>query len=272
MQEVIFPDGMILNCLIKKTVEEQMHSHHYHDKLELYYMVNGSCSYFIDNKTYEVVAGDLVILPPGIIHRTNYIGEDHVRIVVECSDHFIPAPVLEKVNSLPPLLRSPSVSKEIYMLLKRIDDEFKSPDEYSAESLKARMSALFILIARNAGATGAISSKNEMIDEIIDYIKSNFQQDIKLSRVAKNYFISPEHLSRTFKRDTGFGFNEFLTIVRLKHAENLLKNRGGKSISEIAYSCGFNDSNYFSDKFRHAYGVSPLKFSKRHELGEKNGY
>ena len=104
-----------------------------------------------------------------------------------------------------------------------------------------------------------------MIEEIIDIIKSNFQQDIKLSRVAKNYFISPEHLSRTFKRDTGFGFNEFLTIVRLRHAEFLLKNKAGRSISEIAYSCGFNDSNYFSDKFRHVYGLSPLKYSKKYE-------
>ncbi len=264
MQEVIFPDGMILNCRVKKTVEP-MHSHHYHDKMELYYMVNGSCSYFIDNKSYDVIAGDLVILPPGVIHRTNYVGNDHVRIVVECSDHFIPAPVLDKINTLPYLLRSHAISKDVYLTLKRIDDEFKSPDEYSAESLMARMNSLFILIARNANTTSAITSKNQMVDEVIDYIKENYQQDIKLSRVAKNYFISPEHLSRTFKRDTGFGFNEFLTVVRLKQAENLLRNRGGKSISEIAYSCGFNDSNYFSDKFRRAYGVSPLKFSKKHE-------
>jgi AraC-like DNA-binding protein len=50
--------------------------------------------------------------------------------------------------------------------------------------------------------------------------------------------------------------------VRLQHAENLLKLRDGKSISEIAYGCGFNDSNYFSDKFKKIYGVSPLRYAK----------
>ena len=265
MQELIFPEGMILNCFVKKTVVEQMHSHHYHDRFELYYMVNGNCIYFIDNKSYEVVAGDLIMLPPGVIHRTNYVGDDHTRIVIECSDHFIPKSVQQKIGSLPHLLRNPSVSKDIYVILKRIDEEFRAPDEFSVESLISRLRSLFILIARNASANSTISTKNQMIEEIIDFIKSNFQQDIKLSRVAKNYFISPEHLSRTFKRDTGFGFNEFLTIVRLRHAEFLLKNKAGRSISEIAYSCGFNDSNYFSDKFRHVYGLSPLKYSKKYE-------
>ena len=152
------------------------------------------------------------------------------------------------------------------MMLKKIDEEYKNPDEFTAESITARMRLLFFFIARNLTSSGIVSSKNAMIENVINYIKQNFQQDIRLSNIAKSCFVSPEHLSRTFKRDTGFGFNEFLTLVRLQHAERLLQNRGAQSISEIAYSCGFNDSNYFSDKFRRTYGVSPLKYSKSFEL------
>ena len=86
-------------------------------------------------------------------------------------------------------------------------------------------------------------------------------------------FFSQEHLSRTFKKHTGFGFNEYLTLVRLQHAEQLLKGDEKMSISTIAYNCGFNDSNYFSDKFKKMYGTSPLKYSKAHaaEKSEDTG-
>ena len=74
--------------------------------------------------------------------------------------------------------------------------------------------------------------------------------------------VSAEHLSRSFKRETGFGFKEYITLLRLKNAEELLKTRKNMSISEIAFLCGFNDSNYFSDKFKRTYGISPLNFRK----------
>jgi AraC-like DNA-binding protein len=40
------------------------------------------------------------------------------------------------------------------------------------------------------------------------------------------------------------------------------------SIAEVAYACGFNDSNYFSDKFKRTYGMSPLQYSKAFKIGK----
>ena len=83
--------------------------------------------------------------------------------------------------------------------------------------------------------------------------------DVKLSAVARLVNVSAEHLSRIFKKETAFGFNEYLTLYRLQKAEYILANEPGRAIGEIAYSCGFNDSNYFSYKFKQRYGVSPTK-------------
>ena len=58
------------------------------------------------------------------------------------------------------------------------------------------------------------------------------------------------------------GFSEYLTLVRLKNAEELLKSDMSLSVTEIAYASGFNDSNYFSEKFKSYYGVSPKKYRK----------
>ena len=94
------------------------------------------------------------------------------------------------------------------------------------------------------------------------YLKKNFTSKISLSVTAKLFSVSPEHLSRIFKKETGIGFNEFITLLRLQRAEAMLKNENGKTISEIAYATGFNDSNYFSDKFKKAYGVVPSEIKK----------
>jgi AraC family L-rhamnose operon regulatory protein RhaS len=49
----------------------------------------------------------------------------------------------------------------------------------------------------------------------------------------------------------------------------MLKEEDTKKVSEIAYICGFNDSNYFSDKFKRTYGISPLAFSKKNKEERK---
>ena len=99
----------------------------------------------------------------------------------------------------------------------------------------------------------------------VAYIKENFSGDISLGELAKICSVSPEHLSRVFKRDTGFGISEYVSILRLQHAQNLLLTARRLSVLQIANRCGFNDSNYFSTKFKRMYGVSPLKFREDHK-------
>ena len=254
---------MLFLCNRTKRTGAVMRSHHYHgNKFELYYMINGKCNYFIDDKTYEVSSGDLVLIPEGSIHKTVYGREEHSRVLIECSSHFVPDDIRDKLSSMSLLYRNPQVSKEILLQMKKIEEECNSPDEFTVEALKAHMRLLFYTIVRNADTATEPLSKNLMVEKVVGYIKENFASDISLSMMAKMHFVSSEHLSRTFKRETGFGFSEYLTLVRLREAEYLLKNRAGRNISDIAYRCGFNDSNYFSDKFKKAYGMSPFKYSK----------
>ena len=262
MQDMIFSGDSVFRYNIKKSIGGTMHSHHYHDFFEVYYMASGRCSYFIDGKCFEVFEGDVILIPAGIIHRTNYGSEQHSRILIECSYDFIPDTVLRKIDSMNYLFRNSAVSEEVLEILKCIEGEYRKPDEFAEEIIRAKMSELFIKLARGVSLVREVYANNPLVEEVANLIKKNYQHDVKLSDAAKKHFISSEHLSRVFKKETGFGFNEFLTLVRLQHAEKMLKERSGRSISEIAYSCGFNDSNYFSDKFKKAYGVSPLKYSK----------
>lgn len=238
-----------------------MHKHHYHDFYEIYYMVNGSGTYFIDDKVYDIAPGDLVIVPPGAIHSTDYANKEHERVLVEFSTDIIPYVFREKLHILPNLYRHPAISKDIVAVLKDIEKEHKLSDEFSEDEVIGLIRHLLVILLRNLSSAKTVRTKDEVISEVIGYIKENYRTDITLGQLADMHFISPEHLSRTFKRETNFGFNEFITLVRLQKAEYLLKGENTLSIAEVAYECGFNDSNYFSEKFKRAYGISPLRYS-----------
>jgi len=249
--------------------EEDIHSkvsrseQHYHNVFEIYFMVNGECKYFIDNKCYEVRKNDLVIIPDGITHNVVYISESHTRKLVSCSKNFIPNSVLPYLPSITYIYRNPKVTNEISEIFDKIKPEYFSPDRFSEKVIRNYIASLFFLLARNAETRLEVKTGISYIENAVRFIQENFTSQITLSDVAKLNSISPEHLSREFKKETGFGFNEYLNMLRLQKAEALLKTERELSVSDIAYSCGFNDSNYFSDKFKREYGYPPSKLRKK---------
>ena len=116
---------------------------------------------------------------------------------------------------------------------------------------------------RNAETCIDIDDGNKIIEQAVAYIKENFSSDITLSSLAGKFSVSPEHFSRLFKKETGLGFSKYLNSLRLQYAEQLLRSSKGHSITQIAEICGFEDSNYFSKKFKEVYGNSPKKMQKK---------
>lgn len=266
--KISIPEGEHLKLAIHKGYGEPMINHHYHNFYEIYYMVDGKGTYFINDKLYDVVAGDIIIVSPNIIHSTNYGNKERARVLLEFTDGLLPKYVRDKLRQLPNLYRHPGVSQEVYLILRDIAKEYNSPDEFSREEIINLTSHLVVTLLRNLGAVNVVNSRDAVISEVVAFIKENYRTNITLSQLAEMHFISPEHLSRSFKKETNFGFNEFIALIRLHEAEKLLKNKGGMSIAEVAYACGFNDSNYFSDKFKRTYGMSPLQYSKSFRGGK----
>ncbi len=235
---------------------------HYHPLFEIYYMKKGSCNYFIDDKSYRVETGDLVFIPSGIIHKTTYDIEYHDRWLINCSDEFIPNSVKKVIKNLPHFFKKSSVTSQCEKVMDKISEEYLRNDEYSLDALKGLTSELIFLLVRNANEQEDETSGSEFIEKAVKYIQKNYSQEISLSQVAEKLSVSPEHLSRTFKRETGFKFSEYLTLFRLQKAEFMLKNEPGMSVHSVAFACGFNDSNYFSYKYKKQYGVPPKKLKK----------
>lgn len=236
---------------------------HYHNMFEIYFLLDGKCTYFIDNRTYQVSAGDLVLIPAGIIHNTQYsMSNTYSRMLIYCSDYFIPESVHNDFSNTVCIYHNHEIKDRIYSIFTDIEKDYTSPDQYSIDNIQGLMNNLFILIARYPNEISDTSGNNEYIEKAVNYIRKNFGTKLSLTDVAEVCAISSEHMSRIFKRETGFGFSEYLTLVRLQHAEYLIKNKN-HTITEVSHRCGFEDSNYFSYVFKKKYGISPREMKKQ---------
>ena len=113
----------------------------------------------------------------------------------------------------------------------------------------------------NAGADREKRSESVM-EKAKDYIRQNFQKYLTLDEVSKIVDISPYYFSKLFKQETGENFIEYLTKIRMKHAEKLLLDPS-YSIKEICVMSGYGDPNYFSRIFKKYEGVTPSEYRER---------
>lgn len=236
---------------------------HYHDLFEIYYLEKGSCNYFIDNKSYQLLEGDIAIIPAGVIHNTLYKNSKYSRMLINCTSRYIPASVISRFKKLTYIYRNKDASKKIYELLKEIEAEFKRGGELSDDILSCLTGMLFFTMLRNQNSYDDKQIKNEYVEKAVNFVQKNYTEQLSLTETAKMFSLSPEHFSREFKKETGFGFCEYVSILRLKRAEQLLKENEKISVTEVSERCGFNDSNYFSIRFKKMFGVSPKKIQKK---------
>lgn len=262
-QKFYFHRDNVSNC--RKPVADL----HYHNLFEIYYITSGTCVYFIDNKTYDLVPGDIILIPEGTIHNTEYRSLEHSRMLINCSQRFIPASVRPLLGQMLYLYRNPEISDEVEDIFLKIEQEYAKSDTMHEDILRCYTHMLFFLLARNLKTRTQISSGHDYIERAIDYLQNNFTSDISLSEIARMCSVTPVHFSRMFKKSTGFGFCEYLNILRLQKAELLLSHSPKTSVTQVAAECGFADSNYFSVKFKNMYGVSPKSLMKKKTAAAK---
>lgn len=238
---------------------------HVHDAFEIYYMKEGTCTYYIEDHSYKVLPGDVILIPGNTSHRTTYGGVAHTRLLVNCSYEYIPASVLERIGAIGHLYRNHKVISQLEEMFAKIEHEYSHADVLSQDVLKCFTAELLFVILRHKNEHENKTGGNDFVTTVQEYIQNNYMNEVKLAAIAEMLSVSQEHLSRVFKQETGIGFKDYLVRFRLQKAEDMLKHEPGRAVSEVAYACGFNDGNYFSYTFKKVYGISPTEVRRKKE-------
>jgi two-component system response regulator YesN len=105
-------------------------------------------------------------------------------------------------------------------------------------------------------------SCSDLVRDTKKYIARSYSDpSLSLQTAAEKLYVSPEHLCRIFRRETGATFVDFVTSIRIRRATELLLSSDLK-MHEIADEIGFSTQHYFSVTFKRIMGVSPAEYRK----------
>ena len=99
------------------------------------------------------------------------------------------------------------------------------------------------------------------IDRAVQYIHDHYQLQLSLRDAARMAGMSTAHFCRFFKKETGMNFTKYVNNFRVAKAVDLLR-KNGRSMSEIAFACGFTNQFHFSRTFKKFAKMSPLMLRK----------
>lgn len=108
------------------------------------------------------------------------------------------------------------------------------------------------------------SHKDQIAQPIVDvkkYINDNFFMNLSLDSVSSFVGMNPTYFSTLFKKETGVGFLEYLTEVRMEEAKELLSDPK-RLISDTASEVGYKDTKHFTKQFKKIVGLSPIEYRK----------
>ncbi len=101
--------------------------------------------------------------------------------------------------------------------------------------------------------------KVALFKSVEQYIKDNLEKELDLGTVAAKFNLSIYYFSRIFKDILGYNFPDYINILRLNKAKQLLLNNE-TSIKEICYATGYSHPNYFSKVFKKYEGMTPSEY------------
>ncbi len=242
---------------------------HIHECCEVLLCLSGGKSFLIDDSVYDVKDGDLFIINQFEAHKitpdtdtrfVRYIMHIHPTFLysnsdtgVNLSDCFYTEKGMNRISLMPDEIRE----------LKRLFEAMRE-DTFYGDALYKKIRALEILIVTNrlfathtAGSSQS-GKRHRTVQLAIDYINSNYSQELTLDMIAKNAYVSVNQLCRLFNKYCSTTVAKYIVSKRITEAKKLLGE--GKSVTDTAFMCGFNDYANFIRVFKKTVGVPPGKY------------
>ena len=235
---------------------------HDHEAFELYYLCRGEREYFIGDQFYKIGEGDIVLIPKGLLHRT--AGKGATRFLVYFTEAFLRRFFSEEMTKALPLEEaivfrpSESLRAEIEGALSAMLAEYA---EGNVPLVASRLCHLLFGIASAPNGYTTAPFSDRRIGQIVRYINEHYGEITDIGQIAERFFISKYHLCRTFNKNFGLPLVSYLNTIKIRAAEELMKNER-LNLTEIATRSGFNSSSYFCKVFKAEKGVSPTAYRK----------
>lgn len=266
-------DGRIprmVNAILIDEAHRTKHArlpHTHENELELFYVYDGAGDYMVDNRTYHIRRGDIVICNAGVLHGEDGNGKRTTRsysiALADVAFRGLPDNWLcERLEEpvVPTGLLADQVGQMIRLLY------FLSADlKHLQETCNSLANAVLLLThdlllsrERHPEDTARLPA-DVLAHRVQRYLDQHFREPITLQSISKALNISEYYLAHVFKDEVGVPPMRYVMKRRIGEAQSLLTNTT-LPIAEISERLSFNSPCHFNTMFNKYVGTPPGKY------------
>ncbi|CCX38371.1 transcriptional regulator AraC family [Clostridium sp. CAG:1013] len=247
---------------------------HYHDCFEVYYQISGDRYLLSNGKFTHLEAGDMLWIKSFDLHQS-FQGQapNGIRAVMYFSEEYLREVFQDRADELLALFTGPFRVMRLDSPQQRKTLELLYELEQAAgpgQELYARfVFGQLLLLLESWSKTGlplpqespSIDPKYDRIAGVLTYLKSHRSEKLRLEEVAREFFVTPSYLSRSFKECMGITFVSYINHLKIQRAKELLCRE--KSVTQVSMELGFDTLTHFERVFKSITGMSPTAWKKQ---------
>ena len=243
---------------------------HDHSAVEIVLVLEGTVTYTVEDSVYQVHKGEVLIVPPDMQHSLN-MGDGSSRYLFLFEPDAIMT--MRDIKSMAVYFHKPFHLRDgseahvrIRELLLRARDAYDKRELMWNTVCYSSLLRIYALLGQRylsgikpRTGDGLRNMDSEVITAVMTYINNHYREELSLEDVAKFAGFSRYYFSRSFKRQTGYSFKDYLCQKRLQVAMDLLI-RTNRSMREVAIESGFGSVATFNRVFREKKGCTPTQY------------
>lgn len=256
-----------LYCLNKNHPKYEM-AHHWHSNIEIICILKGKAVVQLNNRIYNAQAGDILFVNSEIVHSA--LPEDCEYECIVFDPHFLAINsefegFVNHITNHEIFIKEFAQDQNVKKIVKDLFDSMRGCKNGYKFKVTGLLYTLFGEITNLNFFDEKLYTENEnakniyKLKKVLSYIRKSYSKQITLTDMAKVANVSPKYFCSFFKSMTSKTPVEYLNSYRIEKASAKLLSTDS-SVTDIAYSCGFNDLSYFIKVFKDLKGISPKKF------------
>lgn len=262
-----------LYCLNRQSPKYEM-VHHWHQELELIRVLKGNLTVTLGKKEQLLTPGMAVVVNSNTLHAAHPQDCEYQCVVFDING-FLPfqpdcRAFLEEISAGQRVIREQTAGhaaaaesiRQIFLSMERLTAQTGTRFDVLASLYRLYGTLLREKLTEPADSSHDADENTERLKRVLALIRNSYQEPLSLSDMAKVCGMSPQYFCSYFRNMTKHSPMEYLLDYRLSKAGMLLLNTD-EPVTQIAFSCGFNDLSYFIKQFKSKKGISPGKFRKQ---------
>ncbi len=243
---------------------------HDHSAVEILLTLEGSVTYNVGDQVYEIRKGEILIIPPDTVHSLT-MGEGSSRYLFLFEPDAIMS--MRDIKSLAVYFSRPfhlcdgsDTQIRIRDLLLKTREAYEAREMLWNTVCHSYILRIYTVLGqrylngvRTKSADALRNMDPEVINAVMTYINNHYRESLTLEHVAAFAGFSRCYFSRSFKRQTGYSFKNYLCQKRLQVAADLLI-RTDIPMRDVALESGFGSAATFNRVFRENKGCTPTQY------------